>query len=181
MEKTYEYVDQFDDFVLRKLDDYDDLKIYRFKDFDLQRVRELLKFNQEAFGQDAIDKFAAIFQIYYGNIFVLKERRNDAKILGIANFSRAWDENKLAYLSDYAIAEEARGQSIGKEFLGIVLEDIKNQGFQRVQLTVDPDNEPALALYESLGFKKDKFVEKLYGPGEDRYIMDLDLDQLQRN
>ena len=101
--------------------------------------------------------------------------------MGIANFSRAWDESKLAYLSDYAIAEEARGQSIGKEFLGMVLEDIKNQGFQRVQLTVDPKNNPAVALYESLGFKKDKFVEKLYGPGEDRYIMDLDLDQLKRD
>lgn len=173
MDKSYEYVDQFDDYILSKLDDYDELKIFRFKDFDVRRVRRLLRFNEDAFGEDAMDAFGAIAHIYYGNMFILKENRKDSKILGMASFSRAWDDNKLAYLSDYAIAEEARGQSIGTQFLKMVLEDVKDQGFERVQLTVDPDNDPAVALYEGLGFKKDRFIENLYGPGEDRYIMDL--------
>ncbi len=176
MDQSYEYVDQFDEFFLRNLDDYDELKIYRFKDFDLKKVRELIRFIQEAFGDDAADRFSIVFQIYYGNIFILKESREKRKILGLASFSRAWDDDKMAYLSDYAIAEEARGQSVGTKFLEMVLEDIKSQGFERVRLTVDPDNEPALALYKSMGFEIDEFVEKLYGPDEDRYIMELQFD-----
>src|SRR5699024_2891674 len=117
-----------------------------------------------------------VFQIYYGNIFLLKESRDKKKIIGMASFSRAWDDNKMAYLSDYGIAEEARGQSVGTRFLEKVLEDIENQGFERVRLTVDPDNDPAVALYKGVGFEIDEFVEDLYGPGENRYIMELDFE-----
>lgn len=173
MDQSYEYVDRFDKYLLSDVEDYDSLKIYRFKDFDLGRMKELIHFSEEAFGEKAADVFEVVFQIYYGNVFLLKESHKNNKILGVAAFSRAWDKNKMAYLSDYAIAEEARGKSLGEKFLKIVLEDLKDQGFEQVRLTVDPDNEPAVSLYESLGFEKIEFVEDLYGEEEDRYIMEL--------
>lgn len=176
MSELFEHVDSFDKYFLQNLEDYNDLKVYKFQDFDLKWLKRLLKFGEDSFGDDTYDVFSIVFQIYYGNVFILKDGHNDKNIEGIAAFSRAWDEDDLVYLSDFAISEDARGKSIGTEFMNLVLANIKDQGFKTVRLTVSPDNPGAVALYEKTGFEIKETVEELYGPGADRHIMEVTLD-----
>lgn len=172
MTTRFEYVDKFNDFFIDNLDDYDDLRIYRFKDIDLEWLKSLLSFGENVFGEDSFDVFAIVTQVFYGNVFVLKEKTED-KILGIAALNRCWDdETHTVYLADYAIAEEAQGLELGTRFLRRVMSNLQEQGVKVVRLTVDIENDPAIALYEKVGFKILKEHKNLYGPGAHRYIME---------
>ncbi len=52
-----------------------------------------------------------------------------------------------------ALLPNYRGKGIGTALLGKILTVIKEAGFSRVSLSVDPNN-PALHLYQKFGFKK---------------------------
>ncbi len=175
MKNILEYVDNFDAYFLDSLEDFDELKVYKFQDYDIKWLRRLLKFGEDSLGNDTFDVFSIVFQIYYGNVFIVKEGNSSNKIQGLAAFSRAWDDDDLVYLSDFAIGEDARGKSIGTRFMKLVLKNIKDQGFNRVKLTVSPDNIGAVTLYEKTGFNIVETVEELYGPNADRHIMELEL------
>ncbi|MCD1147813.1 GNAT family N-acetyltransferase [Peptoniphilus sp. KCTC 25270] len=169
-DERFELVEKLGEQFVGSLEDYDDVHIYKFQDFDPQWLKVLLKFGEKVFGEDAYDAFGIVSQIYYGNVFILQEQTDDT-ILGIACFNRAWDDRKLAYLSDYAISEDARGNDFGTRFLGLVLENLKDQGIARVRLTVDVENVTAINLYKKLGFAIMEEFENFYGEGMHRYIM----------
>lgn len=175
MSELLEHVDTFDEFFLERLEDFDELKVYKFQDFDLKWLKRLLKFGEKAFGDETYDVYSIVFQIYYGNVFILKDGDQDKNVEGVAAFSRAWDENDLVYLSDFAISENARGKSIGKKFMKSVIDNIRKQGFKTIRLTVNPTNESAVALYQKSGFEVIEEINELYGPGADRFIMELKL------
>jgi mycothiol synthase len=50
-------------------------------------------------------------------------------------------------------APDFRGFNLGKAALLAGLRHLKNQGLQVAEITVDSENEVALALYRSVGFK----------------------------
>jgi ribosomal protein S18 acetylase RimI-like enzyme len=52
-----------------------------------------------------------------------------------------------------AVVPSRRGHGLGAELLGALLERAREEGFQALSLSVEPDN-PALKLYEKLGFRK---------------------------
>lgn len=175
MSELLEHVDSFDKFFLERLEDYNELKVYKFQDYDLKWMKKLLKFGEKAFGDETYDVYSIVFQIYYGNVFILKDGDDDQNIEGVAAFSRAWDDDDLVYLSDFAISENARGKSIDKQFMKMVIGNIKDQGFKTIRLTVNPTNESAVILYQKSGFEIVEKIDELYGPGADRYIMELNL------
>ncbi|MGG3468667.1 GNAT family N-acetyltransferase [Neobacillus pocheonensis] len=74
---------------------------------------------------------------------------------------RLFDESNKTYgyidnqtpLLGMALIPEYRGNGIGTALLGEMLRITKEAGFGAVSLSVDPNN-PALSLYNRLGFKK---------------------------
>lgn len=52
----------------------------------------------------------------------------------------------------FGVLAEMRGQGYGREFLTRVIEQLRREGYRRVYLEVDLDNEPAQHLYRSVGF-----------------------------
>ena len=54
-------------------------------------------------------------------------------------------------------------------------EYLVEQDFNKLGLTVDVDNEPAIHLYRSIGFKPIEYSRNEYGKGHNRYIMEWDL------
>jgi ribosomal protein S18 acetylase RimI-like enzyme len=52
-----------------------------------------------------------------------------------------------------AVVPSRRGHGLGEQLLTALLEQAQNEGYERISLSVEPDN-PALHLYEQHGFAK---------------------------
>ncbi len=63
-----------------------------------------------------------------------------------------------------------RGAGIGTQLMNETLREIDALGVACF-LTVDPENEAAIRLYESLGFVDRRFVKGYYRAAEDRYVL----------
>jgi mycothiol synthase len=61
----------------------------------------------------------------------------------------------------FGITPKFQGRGLGKKLLRIGLQRMREQEYKTVDLTVDEDNRPAFALYESLGFEE-KFLSLWY-------------------
>lgn len=154
-----------------------DLKVYLVQDFDLKLLRRIVNFGLDIFGELGMDEWGLVPQIRHGNVFILKEEGKKA-IIGLAILMRDWEDDYKAYLFDYAISEEFRGHGFGYEFLKIIVENLSEQGFDKMSLTVDVDNKAAIKLYEDkVGFEAILLKIDEYGKGQDRYIMELDISK----
>lgn len=63
-----------------------------------------------------------------------------------------WTGAPDGWLEDLFVVPSHRGSGIGRELAAAVIERARERGCIRLELDVDEDNEPALALYRSLGF-----------------------------
>lgn len=76
---------------------------------------------------------------------------------------------RLGILS-LAVSPKAQGLGIGKKLLQTLLEALPSE-CRQLWLTVAPDNQPALALYQKFGFFCEKTEADYYGKGEDRLLL----------
>jgi ribosomal protein S18 acetylase RimI-like enzyme len=60
------------------------------------------------------------------------------------------------------VTEGSRRQGIGRMLVNRAIEICARSLFKHVMLSVDPDNTPAIALYQSMGFKPLGRIESLY-------------------
>lgn len=79
--------------------------------------------------------------------------------------------NNEAWIMSALVSAEYQGQGFGAMLMKRALEELTAQGFNRIQLSVAPENTKAIKLYEKLGFviidRKDNYL----GLGEHRLIM----------
>ncbi|MFJ8104716.1 GNAT family N-acetyltransferase [Streptomyces sp. NPDC096132] len=70
-----------------------------------------------------------------------------------------------------------RGQGLGRRLMTQMLSHLRAEGARWAQLSVEPANETAVALYLSLGFVPDPGGPRkdYFGPCEDRLLMTLAL------
>lgn len=76
-------------------------------------------------------------------------QNEDGDLVGGAVFRKFNNKNDYA-LSDFGILPKYRRQGYGKELLDKVMQ---TEGLHSMELNVAASNEPALKLYESMGFK----------------------------
>lgn len=76
-----------------------------------------------------------------------------------------WTRALDGWLEDLFVVEERRRSGLGRELVKAVKERARERGCVRLELDVDDDNEPALALYRSLGFS-----DEPKGPGGSRLM-----------
>jgi len=167
--------------VVKDIEGIDNLKVYVVQDFNLKLLNRMVKFGLDIFGDLGMDQWGLVPQIRHGNVYVLTEEGKH-KIVGIAILMRDWEDYYKAYLFDYAISEEFQGKGLGFEFLKVIAEDLESQGFEKMSLTVDVNNEPAIRLYrDKIGFESVLYSIDEYGKGEDRFVMELDLETFLKN
>lgn len=77
-----------------------------------------------------------------------------------------------SYILDFGIANEDRRKGIGKTLLQFAIDLSKSKGARGIVLDVKVDNEKAIKLYESMGFKKEH-LKKNYYKDSDAYLMVL--------
>lgn len=106
-------------------------------------------------------------------VFAIKTIKED-KFVGIAGFENIlWNNgNAVIYIG---IGDTSfRGQGLGKEALGLAMEfGFQELNLHRIQLNVLEYNKPAIALYETLGFKKEGTYREFVHRDGKRYDMYL--------
>lgn len=60
---------------------------------------------------------------------------------------------KIGFIYELYVIEKYRGKGIAKKLIQTGIGQLKNEGYSEIRLTVYASN-PALQIYESLGFKK---------------------------
>ncbi len=161
--------------LIKRFDDeLKGLNVYLVQDYDLKLLKEIVSFSEGVFGEASLDEWGIVPQIRRGNVFLLKEEAHK-KVIGLAILMRDWDDDEKVYLFDIAIADEYQGAGVGFYFLESIIENCMDQGFKRMSLTVDVDNDAAIRLYkDKLGFKTLSREDHEYGKDEHRYEMELE-------
>lgn len=162
--------------VINNIEGIEGLTVYLVQDYNNQFLRRLVDFGEKIFGELGMDEWGLVPQIRHGNVYVLKE--DDKKtISGLAILMRDWEDSEKVYLFDFAIADDLQGNRLGYYFLKIIISNIEDQGFKRMSLTVDVENDPAIKLYEKIGFKViEKNIDE-YGKTHDRFIMEIEFEE----
>ena len=79
-----------------------------------------------------------------------------------------WTGTEDAWLEDLFVEPGARGAGIGRALTEASIERARSRGCGRIQLDANEANEPALALYRSLGFECGS--PDRWGGGRDLYL-----------
>lgn len=150
------------------------IKVYLVQDFNLSLLDNMVNFGLNIFGELGMDEWGLVPQIRHGSVYILKE--DDKKeIMGLAILMRDWEKPEKAYIFDFAIDKKLQGHGFGSQFLKIIVENLLEQEFKIVSLTVDVDNEAAIHLYRNIGFKPIEYSKNEYGKGHNRYIMECNI------
>jgi ribosomal-protein-alanine N-acetyltransferase len=145
------------------------------KNFDASLISKLIKLEVDNLGREAaINQWQLPVIIRYGKFVIAENEQGD--IIGVCEMLRQWEQPLDAFIHSFYIEEASRHRGVGKNLLENVLDILKKDGFKSVQLTVDPDNKPALSLYGSFGFEKKLLEIGEYGEGRDRFLMELVFD-----
>jgi ribosomal protein S18 acetylase RimI-like enzyme len=65
---------------------------------------------------------------------------------------------RVAILEDLIVSPGARGRSIGRRLVEYALKFARSNGFARITLLADSDNEPAHNLYRTCGFAESEMI-----------------------
>ncbi|GAB6138329.1 GNAT family N-acetyltransferase [Halanaerobaculum tunisiense] len=148
------------------------LRVERLTTTQQEIIDQLVDIETEAFGAGGLNQWGLVPFIHHGAVYIIYQAD---KPVGVIEYMRDLDQPKQAYLYGLAISEEYQGQGLGQKLLDYSLQQMQKLGITRVELTVDPANEPAVKLYRKFGFQKIDFRQAEYGPAEDRLIIYLNL------
>ena len=81
--------------------------------------------------------------------------------------------DRSADLQRIMVAPQHRRSGVAVELVRAGVEAVRHQGARSVMLEVRFDNEPAIALYQRLGFEQLAARENYYGPGQHALILKL--------
>jgi len=72
-----------------------------------------------------------------------------------------------------AVHPQARGQRLGPRLLNDMIQSLRDRGAGRIFLEVRVDNDAAIRLYQSVGFKPCRLLQNYYGPDLPAHRMEL--------
>ena len=136
-------------------------------------IEQIVKLETEAFGDGGLDEWNLVPLIRHGRVFCLVE---DDLVLGCVQYLMDWNDHTKAYAVGISIAGLKRGKGYGTVLFGESMDILADEGIKIVELTVDPENTAAVAVYgRKLGFviTEQRFDE--YGKGIDRIAMEKKL------
>lgn len=152
-----------------------EIEIKIIKDFNLSLIENIKKLEIENLGKDAaINEWQIPVIIRYGK-FIVAQLKKNGKIIGACEILRELKEASTAFIHSFYICGEYRSKGIGKKLLKYSLDSLKDENFEKVELTVDAENKAAVNLYEGFGFKVRETRVDEYGRGINRNMMVLKL------
>lgn len=138
-----------------------------------QMQQTMIELEKDAFpGIGAVDEQTLVPIARYGKLIVYREE-GDPRPIAVCEVLRDYNFPNKAYIFGYYVRSDQQGKGVGGKFLAELLQIIKNDGFEKVSLTVDINNIAAIKIYEKVGFIIKESRPNEYGEGEDRYCMEL--------
>lgn len=152
-----------------------DIAIRHVDNFTPGLIRELCRLEIESLGEEAsVNQWVLPVIIRYG-LLTIAEIKPGKEIAGVCQVLRSYKDPSKAFIHSFYIRPHLRGRDIGRKLLGEVLKKIRSDKFLGIRLTVDPENDAAVSLYESAGFRRSSVLKDEYGKGADRVLYTLEL------
>ncbi|WP_019934336.1 GNAT family N-acetyltransferase [Oceanimonas smirnovii] len=131
-------------------------------------LAEVYQLECVAFGEHGYPYFflRQAWDLWPGSLLVAESER---ELQGYVLAGRGEKVNE-GWILSLAVAPAARGRGLGRQLLQAAVTALEERGCARIKLTVLPDN-PALQLYQSLGFVEAGRENDYFGPGEPRLVM----------
>jgi ribosomal-protein-alanine N-acetyltransferase len=133
-------------------------------------ISQIMKLEAEAFSEAGLNEWNLVPLIRHGRVFYIEE--NDL-VIGCAQYMLDWNDHSRAYLVGISIAGNLQGKGYGTELLHTSIDILSEEGIKTVELTVDPKNDAAIAVYRrKLGFEITEQRSDEYGKGIHRIVME---------
>ena len=145
----------------------DFLDIHHAGEDDLKGIAELEKicFPQDPWSFEAF--FNEIIENEGRTLYIVAEY--DGKLAGYMGIWKILDEG---HITNVAVAPEFRRKHIGEALIRRIVDETMREGITSWTLEVRVDNEPAIRLYEKMGFRREGIRRKYYAyDGTDALIM----------
>lgn len=148
------------------------MEVILINENDKNYIEQIIELEKEVFGiNGAIDLWNLKPYIKYGKVYALTERN---QVLACSEIVKDW-QGKNVYLYGFAVKKNETGRGLGKYFLEKIIEIFRKENIVKIELTVSPENDIAIKLYEKFGFKKIKFLENEYGEKNHRFLYEKTL------
>ena len=142
---------------------------------DLQKV---IRVNKSTLPENYYDSFFLLTYSSFPEGFLVCEDEQKEIVAytmnrietGLSNFSRL-KRVKKGHVISIAVMAHARRNKIGRKLMELALEEMRNGDAAECFLEVRCSNDPAINMYESLGFEKIKILKKYYSDEESAYLM----------
>ena len=141
-----------------------DIRVANFADLD--RIQAL---DREVFGHIAYPYFVLrqMFDVHRDCWLVVDHP------CGLTGYSLGvpTPDGHSGWLLALAVVPDQRNRGYGRRLTLASLCLLRSMGVHKVFLTVDPRNETAMNLYQTIGFSVTGLHQNYLGPGEDRMVM----------
>ena len=152
-----------------------DISINEVKSFDYRLINEIKNLEKKNLGCEAsINQWVIPVIIRYGKLIIAK-KIGDNRIVGVCELIKNWYDVQAAFIHSLYVDKDFRSKGIGKKLLSEVINILKKESLESVELTVDPVNTAAINLYKRSGFILVRLEKNEYGKAVDRYLMRLRL------
>jgi ribosomal protein S18 acetylase RimI-like enzyme len=149
------------------------VKVWQADAGDAEPVARLIAEFGEWWGQNAVgadEVLPSVERIMAGEDgeFLLGAVDDSSEPAGVCQVRFRWSVWKSAedcWLEDLYVQEDARRSGLGRALVEAAVKRARERGCKRIELDVNEDNAPALALYEACGF-----LLEPKGPGRTLFI-----------
>ncbi|MCE5284992.1 MAG: GNAT family N-acetyltransferase [Pelosinus sp.] len=149
------------------------MDIEQIKTVDLTALQRFIELESDAFGTGGLNEWTLVPLIRHGRVYAAYQA---GEVIGLIEYILDWNNPQRAYMMGVSMAKKVRGQGLGTVFIAKTLQILADDGINEVELTVAPDNQAAIYVYQKkLGFTAKKIRKEEYGKDEDRIIMLLSL------
>lgn len=123
---------------------------------------------------------------YFGNCSFLAEK--DGRIAAFEMGLPSHHHTGTYFLWQIGVANEFRGEGLAGRLLGHIERELHKAGFERIEVTIDPENPSSLRAFEKSGYlnisseegdtvekEGQRAVRDYYGPGRHFVLLSKDL------
>ncbi len=157
------------------------LQGYRIRPFKPEDLEEVERINRVFLPENYPSYFFIENYRRFPNSFLVAED-NDGNVVGyvmcrVESYYARDQTILLGHVLSIAVSKKHRRKGIGKALMERAEKGLKGYGADAVYLEVRVSNEPAIKLYDDLGYKKLGIIPAYYADGEDAYLMYKMLDE----